>query len=104
MGEGGSFLTPVTKLSTTPTPPTRLGCSTPSTTDDSLDNAIADFVGSGPGDFGADFVVSERPLTSAEAASAAADGRSFVYVPFAATPVALAFAVCTAQLSGPEDP
>ena len=41
-------------------------------------------------------MVSERPLTSAEAATATANGRSFAYVPFAATPVALAmFAICS---------
>ena len=54
-----------------------------------LDQGIADFVGTAPGSFATDFAVSERPLTSAEAATAAANGRSFAYVPFAATPVAL---------------
>jgi hypothetical protein len=52
-------------------------------------------VGSAPGTFGADFVVSERPLTSTETATAKANGRTFAYVPFAATPVAIAtLAVC----------
>ncbi|HXN62829.1 MAG TPA: hypothetical protein VN886_20450 [Acidimicrobiales bacterium] len=54
-----------------------------------LDQGIADFVGTAPGTFATDFAVSERPLTSAEAATAAQNGRSFAYVPFAATPVAL---------------
>jgi hypothetical protein len=57
---------------------------------ETLDEGISDFVGSGPGQFNADFAVSERPLTSAEASTAATDGRSFTYVPFAATPVAIA--------------
>lgn len=54
-----------------------------------LDQGIADFVGSAPGTFAADYAVTERPLTTAEAATAASNGRSFAYVPFAATPVAL---------------
>jgi ABC-type phosphate transport system substrate-binding protein len=64
-----------------------------------LDQAIADFVGCTtavypcaaptPNTFGADFAVTERPLTAAEAATAAANGRSFAYVPFAAAPVAI---------------
>ena len=55
-------------------------------TDVDLDQAIADFVGTAPGTFGADFAVTERPLTTAEAATAQANGRSFAYVPFAAEP------------------
>jgi ABC-type phosphate transport system substrate-binding protein len=54
-----------------------------------VDQAIADFVGTAPNTFNADFVVTERPLTAAESATAAANGRSFVYVPFAAAPVAI---------------
>jgi len=101
VGEGGSFLTPVTdvllKADTTGLAPLN-----PSYTDASLDDAISDFVGSGPGSFDADFVVSERPLTSAEAATAQANGRTFAYVPFAATPVAIAtLAACNpADLTG----
>ncbi len=96
VGEGGSFLTPVTNLLLNSDTASGLAPLNPEYSDDNLDNAIGDFVGTGPGDFDADFVVSERPLTSTEAATAAADGRSFAYVPFAATPVALAvFAVCT---------
>ena len=85
VGEGGSFLTPVTdvllKADTSGLAPLN-----PSYTDANLDGAITDFVGDGPGSFDADFVVSERPLTSGEAATAKADGRTFAYVPFAATP------------------
>ena len=46
--------------------------------------------------------MSERPLTSAEASTAKANGRTFAYVPFAATPVAVAtLAVCNpAGLTG----
>ncbi len=54
-----------------------------------LDQGIADFVGTAANTFGNDFAVTERKLTSAEAAAAAANGRSFAYVPFAASPVAL---------------
>ncbi|MGD0381797.1 MAG: hypothetical protein ABSC30_17650 [Acidimicrobiales bacterium] len=94
VGEGGSFLTPVTNLLLNTD--TGLGPLNPQYSDTNLDDAIANFAGSGPGDFDADFVVSERPLTSAEAATATANGRSFAYVPFAATPVALAvFAICS---------
>jgi ABC-type phosphate transport system substrate-binding protein len=89
VGEGGSFLTPVTdvllKADTAGLAPLN-----PSYTDASLDDAITDFIGNGPGSFNADFVVSERPLTTGEAATAKSDGRTFAYVPFAATPVAVA--------------
>jgi len=54
-----------------------------------IDSGIASFVGTGPGQFGADFAVSERPLSTVEAASAKANGRSFAYVPIASTPVAI---------------
>ncbi len=88
VGEGGSFLTPVTDVLLKADP--GISPLNPQYTDANLDNAVGDFVGTGPGDFGADFVVSERPLTSNEAATATADGRTFAYVPFAATPVAIA--------------
>ena len=68
-----------------------------------VDQAIADFVGDGPGSFGADFVVTERPLTQAEAAKAAADGRSFAYVPIAASPVALMTLVPNSSYTGSTD-
>lgn len=88
VGEGGSFLTPVTDLLLKGD--TGLAPLNPSYSDSNLDNGIGDFVGTAPGSFAADFAVSERPLTAAEAATAKANGRTFAYVPFAATPVAIA--------------
>jgi hypothetical protein len=88
VGEGGSFLTPVTDILLKADP--GLAPLNPSYTDANLDNAISDFAGSAPGSFSADFVVSERPLTSNEASTAKSNGRTFAYVPFAATPVAVA--------------
>jgi hypothetical protein len=101
VGEGGSFLTPVTDV-LLKADATGLAPLNPTYTDANLDDAISDFVGNGPGSFDADFVVSERPLNSGEAATAKADGRSFAYVPFAATPVAIAtLAACNpADLTG----
>ncbi len=93
VGEGGSFLTPVTDVLLKAD--SGLAPLNPQYNDANLDNAIGDLVGTAPGSFGADFVVSERPLTSTEAATAKANGRTFAYVPFAATPVAIAtLAVC----------
>ena len=93
VGEGGSFLTPVTDVLLKAD--SGLAPLNPTYEDANLDNAIGDFVGTAPGTFAADFVVSERPLTSTEAATAKANGRTFAYVPFAATPVAVAtLAVC----------
>lgn len=95
VGEGGSFLTPVTD--TLLKADTGLAPLNPQYDDANIDDGISDFVGTAPGTFGADFAVSERPLTSTEAATAKANGRSFAYVPFAATPVAIAtLAVCNA--------
>lgn len=65
-----------------------------------IDQGIADFVGSGPGTFGADFAVSERKLTSSEAAAAKANGRSYAYVPIAAVPVALMTLVPNSNYQG----
>ena len=93
VGEGGSFLAPVTDVLLKAD--SGLAPLNPEYTDANVDDAIADFVGTAPGTFGADFVVSERPLTSAEAAAANADGRTFAYVPLAATPVGIAtLALC----------
>jgi len=95
VGEGGSFLQPVTNLVLKVDP--GLAPLNPSYTDANVDDAIGDFVGTGKGQFGADFVVSERPLSSAEAAAAKADGRPYAYVPIAATPVAIAtLVICNA--------
>ena len=68
-----------------------------------VDQGIADFVGTAPGTFGNDFAVTERPLTTAEAATAQANGRSFAaYAPIAAVPVALMTLVPNSQLPGIE--
>jgi ABC-type phosphate transport system substrate-binding protein len=100
VGEGGSFLTPVTDVLLKADP--GIAPLNPTYTDANLDSAISDFAGTGSGQFETDFVVSERPLTSSEAATAKANGRTFAYVPFAATPVAIAtLAVCNAtELTG----
>ncbi len=93
VGEGGSFLTPVTDVLLKAD--SGLAPLSPTYEDANLDNAVGDFVGTAPGTFSTDFVVSERPLTSTEAATAKANGRTFAYVPFASTPVAVAtLAVC----------
>jgi ABC-type phosphate transport system substrate-binding protein len=93
VGEGGSFLTPVTDVLLKADP--GLAPLNPTYSDSNLDNAISDFVGTSPANFAADFVVSERPLTSSEAATAKKNGRGFAYIPFAATPVGIAtLAVC----------
>ena len=94
VGEGGSFLTPVTDVLLKAD--AGLAPLNPQYQDADIDQGIADFVGTGPGHFNADFAVTERPLTSAEAATAKTNGRTFAYVPFAATPVAIAtLAVCS---------
>ena len=94
VGEGGSFLTPVVDV-LAKADTAGLAPLVPTYADANIDNAITDFVGSKPGDFATDFVVSERPLTPSETATAKKNGRSFAYVPFAATPVAIAaLAVC----------
>jgi hypothetical protein len=100
VGEGGSFLTPVTNLLLKAD--SGLAPLNPQYNDANLDGAISDFSGTAPNSFAADFVVSERPLTSDETATAKANGRTFAYVPFAATPVAVAtLAVCNPSgLSG----
>ena len=88
-GQGGSFLQPVlTKLIVDDSP--NLSPLYGAFTSTDIDSGIAAFVGTAPAQFGADFAVSERPLTAAETATAKADGRSFAYVPFAETPVAIA--------------
>ncbi len=93
-GQGGSFLEPVLAkllLDDTPNLSPLFGAYT--STD--INSGLAAFVGTGPGQFGADYAVSERPLTAAESATARADGRSFAYVPIAETPVAIATLVPT---------
>ena len=93
-GQGGSFLQPVlTKLISDDGSNLAPLFAAYQQTD--INSGIAAFVGSGPGQFSADFAVSERPLTQAESSQAASDGRSYAYVPFASTPVALATLVPT---------
>jgi ABC-type phosphate transport system substrate-binding protein len=94
IGQGGSFLEPViSKLLNDDAASLQPLSGSYLLTDDN--SGIAAFVGSAPGQFSADFTVTQRPLTAAESATAAADGRSFAYVPFAATPVAIATLVPT---------
>ncbi|MBV8463026.1 MAG: substrate-binding domain-containing protein, partial [Acidimicrobiales bacterium] len=64
-----------------------------------LEHGIADFIGSGKGTFGTDFAVTERKLTSTEAATATANGRTFAYVPIVASPVALVTQVPNSSFS-----
>ena len=93
-GEGGSFFEPVvTKLIQDDTSDLTPVCA--SYTNVKLDDGIGDFVGTAPGQFQNQFAVSERPLTSAEAATAKADGRGFAYIPIAATPVSIVTLVPT---------
>jgi hypothetical protein len=98
-GEGGTFLQPVfTKLIDDAAP--NLNSLFGGYVATGIDTGISDFVGSAPGAFAADFAVSERPLTTAEAATAKTDGRSFAYVPFAATPVAVGTLVPDSTYTG----
>jgi ABC-type phosphate transport system substrate-binding protein len=98
-GEGGTFLQPVV---------TKLIDDASSNLDGlfgayvatGLEGGIKDFIGTAPKQFNADFDVSERPLTPAEVSRAKANGRSFTYVPFAATPVAIGTMVATGPESG----
>jgi ABC-type phosphate transport system substrate-binding protein len=94
-GQGGSFLQPVvSKLINDDTANLSplYGAYLPT----DLNAGISAFVGSGPDQFSADYAVSERPLTPTESAQAKADGRSYAYVPFASTPVAVGTLVPTA--------
>ncbi len=99
VGEGGDAMTPV-MLSLLSDDASQLLPDTASYTNVNLNQAISDFVGTAPGSFGADFAVSERALTTAEAAQATADGRSYAYVPFAATPDALMTLVPNSTYNG----
>ena len=99
VGEGGSAFEPVmTSLLVADT--SGLAPLNPAYTNVKLDDSIADFVGSGPNVFDADYVVSERPLSASESSLAKSNGRSFAYVPFAATPVAIATLVPSATWAG----
>ena len=88
-GQGGSFLQPVvSKLLLDDA--SNLSPLFGAYTSTDINSGIAAFVGTGVNQFAADYAVSERPLTSSEAATAKANGRTFAYVPFAETPVAIA--------------
>ncbi len=87
-GEGGTFLQPVMHKLIADSA-SNLNGLFGSYVANGLDPGIADFVGTAPKSFNADFAVSERPLTAAESAKAIADGRHYAYIPFAATPVAI---------------
>jgi hypothetical protein len=99
--EGGSFFAPVIQRLFVEDQ-SNLSPECPQYNDVNLNQGIADFVGTGKGQFQSDIAVSERPLTSAETSTATTDDRSFAYVPIAATPVAVLTLVETAayQTSG----
>lgn len=87
LGTGGSFLAPV--VNALENADTSQAAPYFAYQNVDVDKGIADFVGTGKGQFDSDFAVSERALTAKETAKAEADGRSFAYVPIAATPVAI---------------
>jgi hypothetical protein len=101
-GEGGDAMTPV-MLALVNGDTAQLSPDTASYTNVNLDQGIADFVGTAPGSFATDFAVSERALTTDETNTATANGRSFAYVPFAATPVALMTLVPNASYTEPSN-
>ncbi len=98
-GEGGTFLQPVVTKLVTDSHSNLDGLFGAYVTT-GLDTGIRDFVGTGKNAFNADFAVTERPLTAAESATATANGRTYAYVPFAATPVAIGTLVPTSAYSG----
>ena len=94
LGQGGSFLEPVmSKLINDDAANLNPLFATYQLTDDV--SGVSAFVGTGAGQFSADFAVTQRQLTPAESAQAKTDGRSYAYIPFAATPVAIATLVPT---------
>ncbi len=99
IGEGGDAMTPV-MVKLLHDDAGGLNPDFGSYTNVNLDQGIKDFIGTAPGAFANDFAVTERPLTSAEAATAKANGRSYAYVPFVATPVALLTLVPNPTYSG----
>ena len=98
-GEGGDAITPI-MIKFLHDDTAGLAPDFGSYTNVDIDQGIADFVGTSPGAFGTDFAVTERPLTTAEAAAAKANGRSFAYVPIAAIPVALMTLVPSSSYQG----
>jgi len=99
VGEGGSFLQPLTGR-LLKDDGNGLAPDFGAYTNVTLDKGIADFVGTGPGAFAADYVVSERPLSSTESSTAQTNGRSFAYVPFAAAGVAVVTTVPNSTYTG----
>ena len=94
LGQGGSFAEPVfSKILSDDAQNIAPMAASYFLTDNT--SGINAFIGSSPGNFGADFALSERPLTAAEAATSIANGRPFAYVPIESTPVALATLVPT---------
>ncbi|HEY5025777.1 MAG TPA: hypothetical protein VII76_12440 [Acidimicrobiales bacterium] len=93
--EGGSFAAPLMDLlQNDPAAVSAIAPFVPSYFDADVDQAQQDFA------MGAiDYSVTEAPLTASEAATAAQNGRSFAYVPFAASPVAIAAIVECDQAS-----
>lgn len=98
VGEGDSFLSPLVHQLISDSSGHLSGLTGSYQTTDFT--SISDFTGSAPNDFAADFAVSERALTSTELAGAKAHDRNFVYVPFAATPVAVGTIVPDSDYSG----
>jgi hypothetical protein len=98
-GEGGDALTPI-MIKLLHDDSAQLSPDFGSYTNVDIDQAISDFVGTAPGTFNADFIVSERALTTAESAMAKTNGRSYAYVPIASVPIALMTLVPVATYSG----
>ena len=87
--EGGSFADPIMNLlQNEPGVVSAISPFVPSYFDAGVDQAQQDFAQGS-----VDYSVTEAPLTTDEAATAAKNGRSFAYVPFAASPVAIAAVV-----------
>ncbi len=99
IGEGGSAFLPVIQA-LLHADQSSLAPLNPAYTNVKLDDSIADFIGSGPGDFGTDYALSERALTPTESSMATANGRSFAYVPIAANPVAIVTLAPTTAYQG----
>ena len=102
-GEGGTFFGPVITEIVTDAK-ANFGSVLGGFVASGIDQGISDFVGTGQGSFDADYAVSERPLTSAEAGTASTNGRPFAYVPFAATPVAIGTLVTNTSYTGSQVP
>ena len=103
LGQGGSFLEPVmSKLLNDDAANLNPLFGSYLLTDDV--SSISAFVGSGPGQFAADFAVTQSPLTVAQSTQATTNGRTFAYIPFAATPVAITTLVPTYTWANSDSP